>query len=182
MTALLAAVPFSRVLAQGTGGTADGSADTAGAASPGSAPADTAGRAPADTLARGDTLARRDTLARQDTSAARDTTARPQTGGSAPAPVPVDSALGAACEESSGNPPDLLTVKFQPTTTAREREAAAREIGGTLVGPSEHTAPGAWYIRAPGAAGPSLADRLIVMPSVLEVGNTRCPPQGPIRP
>ena len=92
-----------------------------------------------------------------------------------PAP-PTDSLLGAACGESGGAPPDLIVVKFQPTTTAAEREAVAREVGGTVSGPSEHAAPGSWYLRVPGSAGDhSVADRLIQMSPVLEVGVARCP-------
>jgi len=88
----------------------------------------------------------------------------------------VDSALGAACEGSGGGPPDLLMVTFRPSTTASERAAVAREVGGTLVGTSEHAAPGAWYLRVPGTAGDrSVADRLILLSPVLEVGTTRCP-------
>jgi hypothetical protein len=45
-----------------------------------------------------------------------------------------------------------------------------------LVGISEHAAPGSWYLRVPGGAGDrSVADRLILLSPVLEVGATRCP-------
>lgn len=95
---------------------------------------------------------------------------------SAAPPTPVDSALAVACEATSGEPPDLLTVAFSPSATERERAAVAREIGGTLLEVSEHAAPGAWYLRVPGSAvDPSIADRLILMPHVLAVGATRCP-------
>jgi hypothetical protein len=94
----------------------------------------------------------------------------------APAPAPVDSALGAACAESSGGPPDLLVVRFRAGTTEAERAAVAQELGGTVVGPSEHTAPGSWFLSVPGSGGVgSVADRLIMLPPVLEVGTTRCP-------
>jgi hypothetical protein len=67
-------------------------------------------------------------------------------------------------------------VTFRPSTTASERAAVAQEVGGTLVGTSEHAAPGAWYLRVPGSAGDrSVADRLILLSPVLEVGTTRCP-------
>jgi len=93
-----------------------------------------------------------------------------------PPPAPVDSAIGTACAASAGSAPDLLLVTFRPTATAEERAAVAREVGGTLVGPSEHAAPGSWYLRAPGSAGDrSVADRVIVLSPVLEVENTRCP-------
>ncbi len=94
----------------------------------------------------------------------------------APPPPPVDSALARACRTRGGAPPDLLAVVFRPTATAAEREAVAREVGGTLLEPSEHQAPGAWYIRVPGSdLDRSLADRLIMLQPVLEVGATRCP-------
>ena len=90
-----------------------------------------------------------------------------------PAP-PADSLLGAACGETGGAPPDLVLVKFRPTSTAAERAAVAGKVGGTVQGPSDH-APGAWYLSVPGSAGDrSVADRLIQMSSVLEVDVTRC--------
>ncbi|MGH7581166.1 MAG: hypothetical protein ACREM9_13385 [Gemmatimonadales bacterium] len=108
---------------------------------------------------------------------------RPDSAGVAPGKAlpppprpPVDSALGSACQETGGDAPDLLMVTFRPTATAEERAAVAQEVGGTLVGPSEHTAPGSWYLRVPGRAGDrSVADRLIILSPVLEVGATRCP-------
>lgn len=88
----------------------------------------------------------------------------------------MDSALAVACRESGGEPPDLLTVRFMATATAAEREAIAREMGGELLEPSEHQAPGAWYLHVPGSGiNPLIADRLIRLPHVLEVGATRCP-------
>ena len=89
-------------------------------------------------------------------------------------PAPADSLLGAACGETGGAPPDLIMVKFRPSATDAERAAVAAELGGTVQGPSEH-APGFWYLRVPGSAGDrSVADRLIQMSPVLEVGVTRC--------
>jgi hypothetical protein len=107
-------------------------------------------------------------------SASVDTAAR---GAAARRPAtPADSLLGAACGEAGGAPPDLIMVKFRPTATAAERAAVAREVGGTVSGPSEHAAPGSWYLRIPGSAGDhSVADRLIQMSPVLEVGVVRCP-------
>jgi hypothetical protein len=88
----------------------------------------------------------------------------------------VDSVLAAACLASGGEPPDLLTVVFRPTATAAEREAAARDVGGTLLVQSQYQAPGAWYIQVPGSGiNPLIADRLILQPPVAEVGATRCP-------
>jgi hypothetical protein len=91
-------------------------------------------------------------------------------------PPPIDSALALACRTTGGAAPDLLTVTFRSTTTAAEREAVAREVGGTLLEQSEHQAPGAWYLRLPdGALDRAVADRLILLQPVLEVGATRCP-------
>jgi hypothetical protein len=96
-------------------------------------------------------------------------------GSLAPPPAPVDSALGAVCEETAHGPPDVFLVTFLPSTTEAERTAVAREVGGTLLGMSEHAGPGSWYLRVPGSAGdPAVADRLILLSSVLEVGSTRC--------
>ncbi len=89
-------------------------------------------------------------------------------------PPPGDSLLGAACGETGGAAPDLVLVKFRPTSTAAERAAVAGKVGGTVQGPSAH-APGAWYLSVPGSAGDrSVADRLIQMSPVLEVDVTRC--------
>jgi hypothetical protein len=71
-------------------------------------------------------------------------------------------------------------VTFLPSATDSERSAVAQEVGGTLLGMSQHAAPGSWYLRVPGsAADPAIADRLILLPPVLEVGSTRCPSGGP---
>jgi hypothetical protein len=152
---------------------------------------DSAGRPPDTSAARPDSLRpdslRPDSL-RPDSlrpdSARRDTSAAGSTSSGAPAPAadpppppaPVDSVLAAACRESGGDPPDLLTVVFRPTATEAERQQAARDVGGILLGQSRHQAPGAWYIQAPGSGiNPLIADRLIRLPPVLEVGATRCP-------
>jgi hypothetical protein len=130
--------------------------DSAGARGAGT---DSAAVAPGDTLPR----------------AGRDSAA-PRTRPAPPPPAPVDSALGVACEGTAGDRPDLLLVTFRPSATASERSAVAREIGGTLIGMSQHAAPGSWYLLVPGSAGdPTVADRLILMSPVLEVGATRCP-------
>jgi hypothetical protein len=89
---------------------------------------------------------------------------------------PVDSTLRAACLNDGGSAADLLIVTFRPDATSRERAAVAAEVGGELVGASEHAVPGSWYLRAPGGAvDRSVADRLIMLSPVLEVGTTRCP-------
>src|SRR5918992_1039245 len=136
-----------------------------------SAAVGTTGSARVDT-ARTDTVrvAPRDTLPRP-----RGDSAKPPTS-PAPPPEPVDSVLGAACKEAADSPPDVLLVTFQPSATESDRSAVAREVGGTLLGMSQHAAPGSWYLRAPGSSlDPSVADRLIRLPPVVEVGSTRCP-------
>jgi hypothetical protein len=135
---------------------------------------DTAGRRPDTTAARPDTLAP-DSL-RRDTSATGSASSGTPAPPAAPPPAPVDSLLAAACRESGGEPPDLLTVVFRPTATTEERQKAARDVGGILLGQSQHQAPGAWYLQVPGSGiNPLVADRLILLPPVLEVGATRCP-------
>jgi hypothetical protein len=144
---------------------------------------DSAGRPPDSTaVPPGQTGARPDSLVpdslRRDTSAAGSTPSGASPPAAAPPapPPPVDSVLAAACRASGGEAPDLLTVVFRPTATAEERQQAVRDVGGTLLVPSQHQAPGAWYVRVPGSGrNPHVADRLILMPPVLEVGATRCP-------
>lgn len=129
-------------------------------ARPDSARPDSAAVAPGDTLRR----------PLRDSAAAP---ARPPS----PAPAPVDSALGAACAGAAGGRPDLLLVTFRAAATESERAAVAQEVGGTLLGMSQHAAPGSWYLEVPGSAvDPTVADRLILLSPVLEVGATRCPP------
>jgi hypothetical protein len=149
--------------AQSTGGAPVAGRDSGVAAPRDSARIDSARTDSAS--APGDTLSRR----RPDSAAQP---ARPAT----PPPEPVDSALGAACEGIAGGRPDLLLVTFRPSATEDERSAVAQEVGGTLMGISQHAAPGSWYLLVPGSGvDPGIADRLILLPPVLEVGTTRCP-------
>jgi hypothetical protein len=159
----------------------------------GAAIADTTRRSPDTTAAAGAPAQRPDTGVRQPgmrpdsvapdslrrgTTGGPDTTAGRDTVASAPAapPTPVDSVLAAACQASGGEAPDLLTVIFRPSATAAEREAAARDVGGTLLVQSQYQSPGAWYVQVPGSGiNPLIADRLILQPPVAEVGATRCP-------
>ena len=188
--ALLAGLPSPRLHAQDTAAVARDTAavrrDSAGGTVPGApaAPAPTGSPTAAqggqpgmrpdslrpDSLAPG--AARADTAARDTMAgAARDTVAV-----APPPPPPVDSALALACRESAGDPPDLLTVTFSSASTAADRDAVARAVGGTLLGQSEHQAPGSWYLHVPmSGLDPSVADRVIRMAPVLEVGSTRCP-------
>jgi hypothetical protein len=136
-------------------GTDSARTDSAGT---GSAGADSAAVSPGDSLAR----------------QGADSTRPPAS--PVPPPAPVDSALGAACEETAHGPPDVLLVTFLPSATESERSAVAQQVGGTLVGMSRHAAPGSWYLRVPDSAdAPAVADRLISLSQVLEVGSTSCP-------
>jgi hypothetical protein len=171
------AVPDSAVAAPtdsagtNSAGTHSAGTDSAGTDSAGthSAGTDSAGTHSAGTdsaaVAPGDSLAR----------PGSDSTRPPPSPPSPPAPV--DSALGAACEETAHGLPDVLLVTFRPSSTDSERSAVAQEVGGTLLGMSQRATPGSWYLRVPGSADdPAIADRLILLPLVLEVGSTRCPP------
>jgi hypothetical protein len=140
--------------------------DSAGRARTGS---DSAGRA--NTGSDSAAVAPGDTLARQ-----RPDSAVPAARPAPPPPAPVDSALGAACQGAADARPDLFLIKFQPFSTDSERSAVAQEVGGTIIEMSQHAAPGSWYLLVPGSAGdPTVADRLILLAPVLEVGATRCP-------
>lgn len=150
-----------------------GVADTTGAA-------DTMGVA--DTTRAGDTVGLSDTtnmpggVAAGDTAPAAGSVAPAARAAPAPPPAPVDSALAAACEASGGDPPDLLTVTFRASATESERAAVAKAVGGALVARSEHLEPGAWFLHVPNSAiDPSIADRVIRLSPVLQVGATRCP-------
>ncbi len=149
LAALLTAAPC---WAQSTG--------TAPVASP-----DSAAAARSDTAAAG----RGDSLARQ-----RADSIKPP-GTPVPPASAVDSALGTACAGATQGPPDVLLVTFVPTATESERAAVAKQVGGTILGPSQY-APGSWYLQVPGSGyDPAVADRVILLAPVLEVESTRCP-------
>lgn len=137
-------------------------------------PADTAPRAPADTGARapGDTARGAADTAR----AASDTTRPPADTAAVRPPAPTDSILSASCAGATGLAPDLLIVVFQPDATSASRDSVARAVGGELAGAADAVRPGGTYIKVPGGAyDPTVADRLIMLPPVQEVGPTRCP-------
>ena len=50
--------------------------------------------------------------------------------------APPDSIMSAACAGSAALARDLLVVVFAPEAGARERTAAAKSVGGTLLGPA----------------------------------------------
>jgi len=175
LAAVLTAAPCR---AQSTGAPPIAGPDSAVALPPGSAGTGSAGRESAGTDSAGTgrvgsdsaVVAPRDSLARQGADRSRPP-ASP-----VPPAAPVDSALGAACEETAQGPLDVLLVTFRLSATDSERSAVAQQVGGTLLGMSQHGAPGSWYLRVPGSADdPAVADRLILLSPVLEVGSTRCP-------
>jgi len=173
LLALATVLTVAPCRAQTTGGSTVAGRDSAVAVPTDTARTDTARTDTARTdTARTDSAAVTpgDTLPRSGP----DSAARPPR--PAPPPTPVDSALGAACGATAGGRPDLLLVTFRPTATESERSAVAQEVGGTVIGVSQHAAPGSWYLQVPGSAGdPTVADRLILLAPVLEVGATRCP-------
>lgn len=95
--------------------------------------------------------------------------------------APVDSTLIAACADSANGAPglarDLLLVVFAPAAEAAERTAIARSVGASLVGPA--AGGGAYYLRvSTGGDGDQLnavADRLILLEGVQQVGTQACP-------
>lgn len=181
LIALAAVLTAGPALAQSTTAPASARSDSVVAASPDSAVADTVRSDGVRSDSARTDSARRDSVRTDsagvpsvDSLARRgaDTTARAAS--AVPSAAPVDSALGAACEQSAQGPPDVLLVTFRPSTTESERSAVALEVGGTVLGMSQY-APGAWYLQVPGSAyDPAVADRLILLPPVLEVESTRC--------
>jgi hypothetical protein len=141
---------------------------------PASAGAGTGGRA--DTVrARGDTSQRGGTRP--------DTAARPATPATPAAPVPsapaADAAPKGVCTNAYGGvATDVLLVTFQRRSTPAERDAAIKAVKGTLVAPDPNDDASA-YVRVPSDGNEfalrALADRLIRVRVVKEVGPAACP-------
>jgi hypothetical protein len=180
MAQTVVARPAADSAARADSARAADTARTGGTAGDTARVADTAGLA--DTMGVADTVGRSDTtnmpggMAGEDTARAAGAPGPAAQAAPAPPPAPVDSALAAACEVTGGDPPDLLTVRFRASATESERAAVAKAVGGTLVARSEHLEPGAWFLHVPNSAiDPSIADRVIRLSPVLQVGATRCP-------
>jgi hypothetical protein len=96
--------------------------------------------------------------------------------GAALAPAaPADSVLAAACAGGGSLAADLLVVLFTPAATEADRLELAKAAGGKLAGPADAVRPGAWYLRVPNAdLDPTVADRVIRLPTVQEVGPAPC--------
>lgn len=130
-------------------------------------------------------------LAADSTRPASDTV-RPKTPGSktttgttAARPEPTDSILSAACGAagSTAVARDLLVVVFAPDARAAERAAVARTVDGKLLGSVTSGEPGAYYLRVPSGGDEYrlrvVADRLILLDMVRQVGSRSCPPLPP---
>jgi hypothetical protein len=105
-------------------------------------------------------------------------------GAETPAPSPpADSTLAAACSSFTDASPaiaaGLLVVVFAPATKPKERAAVAKAVGGTLVSPVGSGGVGAYYLRVPSRSdheSHAIADQVIRLPGVLQVGTKTCPP------
>lgn len=123
----------------------------------------------------------RDSVRPPGDSAAAATAAPP-----APAPPPpVDPALRTACGRlvAPALAPDLLVIAFNPEVDGPGRAAVAKNVGGSVVGPTGSGMADSYYLKVPAKGSGSLlraiADRLIVRPEVRQVGTKLCPPTAP---
>jgi hypothetical protein len=89
---------------------------------------------------------------------------------------PADTTLARAClgYPAGSEAPGILAVIFSPGTSADDRAAAAKAVGGTLAGSSPY---GEDYVRLAVGAGPlaGVADRLIRQRPVKQVSPAPCP-------
>ena len=89
---------------------------------------------------------------------------------------PADTTLARACQgyPAGSEAPGLLAVIFSSGTSADDRAAAAKAVGGTLAGSSPY---GEDYVRLAVGAGPlaGVADRLIRQRPVKQVSPAPCP-------
>jgi hypothetical protein len=94
--------------------------------------------------------------------------------------------MSAACAGSAALARDLLVVVFAPEAGARERTAAAKSVGGTLLGPASPGEPGVYYLRVPAGGNEfelrHASDQLILLPQVRQVGSRACPRPPPSAP
>ena len=96
-----------------------------------------------------------------------------------PAPPPVDPSPKGVCINAYGGvATDVLLVTFQRRSTPEERDAAIKAVKGTLVAPDPNDDASA-YVRVPSDGNEfalrALADRLIRVRVVKEVGPAPCP-------
>jgi hypothetical protein len=94
--------------------------------------------------------------------------------------APVDSTLAHACAGSGGGPmQDLLVVGFRAGTAERDKSAAAKEVTGSLVGPTAASDGEYIQLSAGSPAAATAADRLIQQTAVTRVSPAVCPPPAP---
>ena len=96
-----------------------------------------------------------------------------------PPPPPVDPSPKGVCNNAYGGvATDVLLVTFQRRSTPEERDAAIKAVKGTLVAPDPNDDASA-YVRVPSDGNEfalrALADRLIRVRVVKEVGPAPCP-------
>jgi hypothetical protein len=96
-----------------------------------------------------------------------------------PPPPPVDPSPKGVCINAYGGvATDVLLVTFQRRSTREERDAAIKAVKGTLVAPDPNDDASA-YVRVPSDGNEfalrALADRLIRVRVVKEVGPAPCP-------
>jgi hypothetical protein len=74
-------------------------------------------------------------------------------------------------------------IVFAPEATAAERAAVAKTVEGSLLGSVPSGAPGAYYLRVPSGGDEYqlriVADKLIQLDIVRQVGSRACPPLPP---
>jgi len=100
-----------------------------------------------------------------------------------PAPAPVPSAdllpKGVCTDPAGGVAADVVLVTFTRRAQPADRDAALKLVHGTLVAP-DPTDPASAYVRVPSDGNEfvlrAIADRLIRVPVVKEVGPVNCPP------
>jgi hypothetical protein len=99
----------------------------------------------------------------------------------APAPVPTAELLpkGVCTDPAGGVAADVVLVTFTRRAQPADRDAALKLVHGTLVAP-DPTDPASAYVRVPSDGNEfvlrAIADRLIRVPVVKEVGPVNCPP------
>lgn len=133
---------------------------------------------------------RADSASGADSTRATSDTVRPPSAGTATrsdtatAPTtPGDSLLSAACRGPAGPATvarNLLVVVFVPEAGGAERAAAAKSIGGTLLGRVTSGEASTYYLRVPSGGEEYrlrvAADQLIQLDMVRQVGSRACPP------
>jgi hypothetical protein len=104
----------------------------------------------------------------------------PAAPGPPPPPPPPVSTLpkGVCTDPAGGTSTDVLYVTFRARSKPAEREAALKPVHGTIVAPDPDDDASA-YVRVPSDGNEfvlrAIADRLIRVPVIKEVGPVQCP-------